>query len=68
MDPVIVGAAVTVVISVVNGVVKIAQRRSAADVEIARISEAAQTARIRCARPVPAELDGGGRDGGRTRY
>ncbi|MEV0937755.1 hypothetical protein ACIBMX_48655 [Streptomyces phaeochromogenes] len=37
-----------VTVSVVNGIVKVAQRRLNADVEIARITEAGQTDRIRC--------------------
>ncbi|WP_328869415.1 hypothetical protein OHT76_04500 [Streptomyces sp. NBC_00287] len=69
MDPVIVGAVVTVAVSVVNGLVKVAQRRLNAEVEIARITETGQTDRIRCtARPVPAHRDGGGRHGGRAQY
>lgn len=79
MDPVIVGAVVTVAVTVVNGVVKVAQRRLSADVEIARITESGQTDRIRCltaqdarpgrpARPVPADGNGGGRRGGRAQY
>ncbi|KDN75899.1 hypothetical protein [Streptomyces olindensis] len=79
MDPVIVGAVVTVAVTVVNGVVKVAQRRLNADVEIARITESGQTDRIRCitaqedrpgrpVRPVPADRNGGGRHGGRAQY
>ncbi|MGW1761678.1 hypothetical protein [Streptomyces mirabilis] len=48
MDPVTVGAVVTVAASVVNGIVKIAQRQLNAEVEIARIAEAAQTDRAHC--------------------
>ncbi|WP_427918683.1 hypothetical protein [Streptomyces sp. cg40] len=77
MDPVIVGAVVTVAVSLVNGIVKITQRRVTAAVEIARITEAGQTDRIRCTTaqesglsrnrgPLPAGGNGGGRDGGRT--
>lgn len=56
MEPVIVGAVVTVAVSVVNAVVKIAQRRLNVSVEIARISETAQTERVRflARRAVPA--------------
>jgi hypothetical protein len=79
MDPVIVGAVAAVTVSVVNGIVKVAQRRLNADVEIARIAEAGQTDRIRCTtaqdfrhgrriRPLPASRNGGGRHGGRTQH
>ncbi|WP_079178309.1 hypothetical protein [Streptomyces mangrovisoli] len=79
MDPVIVGAVVTVVVSVVNAMVRVAHRRLAADVEIARITEAGQTDRIRCAtaqgpravlrtHPTRADRSGGGRRGGRPRH
>ncbi|MER7406015.1 hypothetical protein ABT373_26865 [Streptomyces sp. NPDC000070] len=76
MDPVIVGAVVTVAVSVANGIVKIAQQRLTAKVEIARITEAGQTDRIRCTTapdsrpipPVPADENGGERHGGRTQY
>lgn len=81
MEPVIVGAVVTVAVSVVNGIVRIAQRQLNASVEIARITEAAHTARVRCltgqvaaaprlARrpvPVPADRIGGEDRGGRPR-
>ncbi|WAZ19718.1 hypothetical protein STRCI_000793 [Streptomyces cinnabarinus] len=69
MDPVIVAAVVTVAVSVVNGVVKVAQRRLTAEVEIARITETGQTDRIRCAaRPAPTHGIGGARRGGRAQY
>ncbi|WP_327434716.1 hypothetical protein [Streptomyces sp. NBC_01236] len=79
MDPVIVGAVVTVAVSVVNGIVKIAQRRLTADVEIARIAEAGQTDRIRCTTaqdsrsgrrswPASADRSGGGSHGGRAQH
>ncbi|CCK32256.1 putative membrane protein [Streptomyces davaonensis JCM 4913] len=69
MDPVIVAAVVTVAVSVVNGVVKVAQQRLTAEVEMARITEAGQTDRIRCAaRPVPAHRNGGARHGGRAQH
>ncbi|MGI5455610.1 hypothetical protein ACQEWB_21025 [Streptomyces sp. CA-249302] len=79
MDPVIVGAVVTVTVAVVNGTVKIAQRRASAEVEIARITEAGQTDRIRCTtarqprpgrhlRPAAARRNGGGRRGGGTQH
>ncbi|MFJ2264446.1 hypothetical protein ACIOKD_40260 [Streptomyces sp. NPDC087844] len=48
MEPVITAAVVTVAVSVVNAIVKIAQRRLNVSVEMARISEAAQTERVRC--------------------
>ncbi|OQR65763.1 hypothetical protein B6E66_01405 [Streptomyces maremycinicus] len=56
MEPVIVGAVVTVAVSVVNAVAKIAQRRLNVSVEIARITETAQTERVRflTGRAVPA--------------
>lgn len=47
MEPVITAAVVTVTVSIVNAIVKIAQRRLNVSVEIARISEAAQTERVR---------------------
>lgn len=48
MELVIVGAVVTVAVSVVNGIVEIARRQLDASVERARVTEAAQTARVRC--------------------
>ncbi|MDH6455502.1 hypothetical protein M2155_008001 [Streptomyces sp. SAI-119] len=48
MEPVIAGAVVTVAVSVVNAVVKIVQRHLTASVEIALITEAARTDRVRC--------------------
>ncbi len=47
MEPVIIAAVVTVTVSVVNAIVKIAQRRLTVSVERVRISEAAQTERVR---------------------
>ncbi|WP_404199741.1 hypothetical protein [Streptomyces tauricus] len=48
MEPVITAAVVTVAVSVINAIVKIAQRRLNVSVEMARISETAQTERVRC--------------------
>ncbi len=81
MEPVIAGAVVTVAVSVVNAVVKIAQRRMTASVEIALITEAARTDRVRCLtgqgpaarrgrrlKPGPAGRSGGDGRGGRPQY
>ncbi|NUO42480.1 MAG: hypothetical protein HOV82_10615 [Streptomyces sp.] len=76
MDPVIVGAVVTVAVSVVNGIVKVAQRRLSAGVERARIAEDGQTDRIRSAtgrtaqHPLPARVgrNGGSGHGGRAQH
>lgn len=48
MEPVIVGAVVTVAVSVVKGIVGIAQGRVKASVERMLIAEAAHTDRLRC--------------------
>ncbi len=48
MEPVIAGAVVTVAVSVVNAVVKIASRQLTTSVEIALITETARTDRLRC--------------------
>ncbi|MEH0416090.1 hypothetical protein [Streptomyces sp. B21-083] len=73
MEPVIATAVVTVAISVVNGIVKMAQRRLNASVEIARITEEGQTDRVRCLtgqsavqalHPGPVKPDPAGRSGG----
>ncbi|GHH55476.1 hypothetical protein HNQ79_005568 [Streptomyces candidus] len=82
MDPVTVGAAVTVALSVVSGIVRIAQRRLAARVELARITETGLTDRTRCltgsavtpagSRPglglAAHERCGGDRRGGRAQH
>lgn len=51
MDPVTVGAVMTVAMSVVNAIVKIAQGHVIADVEIARITAASHSDRSHCATP-----------------
>ncbi|MFJ6566095.1 hypothetical protein ACIQNU_01625 [Streptomyces sp. NPDC091292] len=51
MDPVVVGAAVTVLVSGVSGLVKIAHRWLSTEVELARIADAGVTERVRCAAP-----------------
>ncbi|MFD7246839.1 hypothetical protein [Streptomyces massasporeus] len=76
MDPVIVGAVVTVAVSVASGIVKIAQHRLTVKLEMARITEAGQTDRIRCATapasccllPAPANEIGGESRGGSAQY
>ncbi len=76
MEPVITAAVVTVAVSVINVIGKITQRRLNVSVEIARISEAAQTERVRCltgrsAAPAPhrdgREAEPVGRSGGGKR-
>lgn len=84
MEPVIAGAVVTVVVSVVNGLVRIAQRIMSASVEKTLITEAGQTNRVRCltsqavltsSAPTPESSDagphgyaGGDDRGGRPQY
>lgn len=51
MDPVVAGAAVTVLVSLVSGAVKIAHRWLKAEVELARIADEGITARVRYAAP-----------------
>lgn len=81
MEPVIAGAVVTVAVSVVNAVVKIAQRQLTTSVEIALITETARTDRVRCLirrgsasgrgpglKPGPAGRSGGDGRGGRPQY
>lgn len=76
MEPVITAAMVTVAVSVINAIVKIAQRRLNVSVEMTRISEAARTERVRCltgrsAAPAPhrdgREAEPAGRSGGGER-
>lgn len=47
MDPVVAGAVVTVLVSIVSGAVKIAHHRLSAEVELARIADAGITERVR---------------------
>ncbi len=76
MDPVIVGAVVTGAVSVASGIVKIAQQRLTVKLEMARITEAGQTDRIRCVTapafhslpPAPANEIGGERHGGSAQH
>ncbi|KUH35795.1 hypothetical protein [Streptomyces kanasensis] len=51
MDPVVAGAVVTVLVSVVSGAVKIAYRWLGTEVELARIADEGATARVRYAVP-----------------
>lgn len=76
MEPVITAAGVTVAVSGINAIAKIAQRRLNVSVEMARISEAAQTERVRCLTGRPAapashrdgrEAEPAGRSGGGER-
>lgn len=76
MEPVITAAVVTVAVSVINAIGKITQRRLNVSVELRRISEAAQTERVRCltersAAPAPhrdgREAEPAGRSGGGER-
>jgi len=57
-----VAAVVTVAVTIVNGMVTIAQRRLRAEVELARIADEGQTNRSRTTAPAPG--NGGGCDGG----
>ncbi|NML52567.1 hypothetical protein HHL19_17885 [Streptomyces sp. R302] len=47
MDPVVAGAVVTVLVSIMSGVVKIMRYRFSARVELARIVDAGVTERVR---------------------
>jgi len=47
MDPVVAGAAATVLVSIVSGAVKVAHHRLSAEVELARIADAGITERVR---------------------
>lgn len=78
MDPVVTGAVVTVLVSIVSGAVKIARHRLSAEVELARIADAGITERVRHTVPwgtlqehakdrhvrAAAHQSGGGHDGG----
>ncbi|MEV4191252.1 hypothetical protein [Streptomyces toxytricini] len=60
MDPVVAGAAVAVLVSVVSGAVKIAYRWLGTEVELARIADEGATARIRYAAPRGAMQESAG--------
>lgn len=78
MDPVVTGAVVTVLVSIVSGAVKIARHRLSAEVELARIADAGITERVRHTVPwgtlqehakdrhveAATHQSGGGHDGG----
>ncbi|MGW1768934.1 hypothetical protein ACWCQL_33435 [Streptomyces sp. NPDC002073] len=60
MDPVVAGAVVTVLVSVISGAVKVVHRRLSADVELARIADEGATARVRYAAPHGAMQESAG--------
>ncbi|MFD9903257.1 hypothetical protein [Streptomyces sp. NPDC059063] len=60
MDPVVAGAAATVLVSVVSGVVRIVREWLGREVELARVAHEALTERVRCAAPGAAFQESSG--------